>query len=87
MKLHLGCGKRNFGEDWIHIDASNYPHIVSHDVTKLPYDNNTVDIIYNCGLIQYFDDVEIFDVLYEWKRVLKKDGILRISNPEFQNYS
>ena len=84
MKLHLGCGKRNFGEDWIHIDASNYPHIVSHDVTKLPYDNNTVDIIYNCGLIQYFDDVEIFDVLYEWKRVLKKDGILRISNPDFK---
>jgi hypothetical protein len=24
MKLNIGCGKRNFGNDWIHIDGSNY---------------------------------------------------------------
>lgn len=24
IKLNIGCGKRNFGEDWIHIDGSNY---------------------------------------------------------------
>ena len=23
MKLHLGCSKRNFGPDWIHIDGSD----------------------------------------------------------------
>tara|TARA_Y100000591_G_C21854004_1_gene713678 strand:- start:6959 stop:7501 length:543 start_codon:yes stop_codon:yes gene_type:complete len=84
MKLHLGCGARYFGKDWIHIDASNYDYIESHNVVKLPYNDNSVDVIYNCGLIQYFDDYEIDSVLKEWCRVLKKDGILRISNPDMK---
>ena len=84
MKLHLGCGKRNFGKDWIHIDASKYDHIQSHDVTKLPYNDNTVDLIYNCGIIAYFNNEEIKPILQEWKRVLKKGGILRISTANFK---
>ena len=36
MKLNIGCGKRNFGESWIHIDGSNYKHIHSHDIVNLP---------------------------------------------------
>lgn len=30
MKLHLGCGKRDFGSDWVHIDdhsAAFKPHM------------------------------------------------------------
>ena len=38
MKLNLGCGKRNFGKDWIHIDGSNYEHIHSHDIENLPFE-------------------------------------------------
>jgi len=28
IKLHLGCGKKNFGKDWDHIDVNEeYDHI------------------------------------------------------------
>ena len=83
MKLHLGCGKRNFGDSWIHIDQADFDHIKYKDVTKLPYRNNTVEIIYCSHLIAYFDREEIIPVLNEWKRVLREDGILRIATPDF----
>ena len=27
MKINMGCGWRNFGAEWIHIDGGNYPHL------------------------------------------------------------
>ena len=27
IKINMGCGKRNFGPDWIHIDQSKFEHI------------------------------------------------------------
>lgn len=83
-KLHLGCGKRDFGEDWISIDGADYPHIKHKDVTKLPFKNNTIDEIYSSHLIAYFDRTEIVMILNEWKRVLKPDGVLRIATPDFE---
>ncbi len=83
MNLHLGCGKRNFGKDWIHIDRANYSHLDSHDITKLDYDDESVKLIYASHVIEYFDRDEIYDLLNEWYRVLKMDGILRLAVPDF----
>ena len=79
MKIHLGCGKRNFGTDWIHIDGSNYEHVQYHNITKLPFDDNTCDLIYASHVFEYFDRDEAVDILNEWKRVLKPGGILRLA--------
>ena len=35
IKLHLGCGWRNFGPEWIHIDGGDYEHLDYSDITKL----------------------------------------------------
>ena len=43
VKLHLGCGERDFGEDWVHIDGGDFPHLHSHDVTRLPFEDESVD--------------------------------------------
>lgn len=83
VKLHLGCGKRFFGGDWIHIDAERYPHVIYHDVTKLQFADNSVDLIYACHLLEYFDREEAVDVLREWYRVLKSGSILRLAVPDF----
>ena len=50
MKLHLGCGKRNFGDDWVHIDGSNYEHIQYHNITKFNFEDNSVEfnICFSC---------------------------------------
>ena len=84
IKLHLGCGKRDFGSDWIHIDGGDFPHLKYHNVTQLPFKDNTVDVIYASHLIAYFDREEIKTVLTEWKRALKSGGVLRLATPDFE---
>jgi predicted SAM-dependent methyltransferase len=83
-KLHLGCGDRNFGKEWVHIDARHFPHISSHNVKELPYSDESVDIIYTSHMLCYFDRIEVMEILLEWKRVLKPNGILRISITDFE---
>jgi len=84
MKLHLGCGKRNFGPDWVHIDGGDFSHLHSHDITKLPFENNSVDLIYSSHVLEYFDREEVTNVLKEWYRVLKIGGMLRVAVPDFK---
>lgn len=84
IKLNIGCGRRNFGEDWDHIDGSDYPHIKSHDIVNLPYDENSVDLIYASHVFEYFDRDEANDVLKNWKKVLKSGGTLRLAVPDFE---
>jgi len=83
VKLNLGCGKRDFGSDWIHIDGAEYPHLDSQNIESLDYRNKSVDLIYASHVIEYFDRREVLSVLKEWKRVLRIDGVLRIAVPDF----
>lgn len=87
IKLHIGCGKRNFGKSWVHIDGANYNHIDYHDITKLKFDNESVDLIYASHVLEYFDRDEAINLLLEWKRVLKTGAILRIAVPDFESMS
>jgi len=84
MKLHLGCGKR-FIPGYVHVDAIDYPHI-DHVATidNLSFIKEaTVDVIYNCHVLEHFKRRDVSRVLAEWYRVLKPDGTLRISVPDF----
>ena len=82
MKINLGCGKRNFGEDWIHIDGENYSHVDSNDIVNFNYSN--LDLIYASHVIEYFDRYEIIEILKKWKSKLKINGILRLAVPDFE---
>lgn len=84
MKLHLGCGKRHI-PGFIHIDAIDFPH-VDHiaAIDNLSFiSDDTVDLIYNCHVLEHFKRRDVEKVLCEWKRTLKPGGILRISVPDF----
>lgn len=86
MKLHLGCGKRHIlGDDWIHVDLANFPHIdYQHDIRTLPmFADNSIDLVYACHVLEYFDRQEAIEALREWRRVLRPDGVLRLSVPDF----
>jgi predicted SAM-dependent methyltransferase len=83
IKLHLGCGKRDFGTDWTHIDGGDFPHLYSHNITKLSFRDNEVDLIYSSHTLEYFNREEVIDILREWKRVLKVGGVLRLAVPDF----
>lgn len=85
MKLHLGCGKRSI-PGFVHIDAVDYPH-VDHVATidNLSFiGDGSVDLIYNCHVLEHFKRRDVGRVLNEWHRVLKPGGVLRISVPDFE---
>lgn len=86
MKIHLGCGKRDFGNDWIHIDKSEYSHVKYNDVINLPAEENSVDIIYASHMFEYFDRTEAVEVLEKWKFYLKPGGVIRLAVPNFEMY-
>lgn len=85
IKLHLGCGKR-YLKGFIHVDLADYKHIDFRcDVRKLTkFKDESVDLIYASHVIEYFDLEEVRIVLKEWRRVLKKGGILRLAVPDFK---
>lgn len=84
MKLHLGCGKR-YIPGFVHIDVVDYPHIdhVSSIDNLSFFKNESVDLIYNCHVLEHFKRRDVGNVLKEWWRVLKPGGMLRISVPDF----
>jgi predicted SAM-dependent methyltransferase len=85
MKLHLGCGKR-FIPGFVHIDVLPLEH-VDHvsSIDNLPFiADNSVDLIYNCHVLEHFKRKDTLRVLAEWFRVLKKGGILRTAVPDFE---
>jgi len=85
VKVNLGCGWRDFGGDWIHVDNGDYDHLdFKCDIKKLPFVDNYCDLIYSSHVIEYFDREEIKNVLEEWKRVLKPNGVLRLAVPNFE---
>ena len=84
MKINLGSGKR-FLKGYIHIDCQKYEHIqYISQIDDLSFlESESVDEIYSSHAFEYFDDVQAPIVLSEWRRVLKKEGKLRISVPNF----
>lgn len=86
-KLALGSSSRFYGDDWDHIDSGMFldqKHLIMNfDIFNLPYDSDSVDLIYASHLIAYFNIDEAAGLLKEWRRVLKPNGILRIATPDF----
>ncbi len=84
MKLHIGCGKKYLSE-YKHLDVIPYEHIdFECDARKLDViEDLSVSEIYACHILEHVERGEVLDVLREWNRVLKPDGIIRIAVPDF----
>jgi predicted SAM-dependent methyltransferase len=84
-KLHLGCGS-NYLEGWVNIDISfKVKTDLCQDLTKrLPYLDNSINFIFNEHFIEHIDFYDAIKFLKECYRVLKPNGILRISTPDLK---
>lgn len=87
MKIAVGCGSRNYGKDFLHIDGALHPHVHHYDIVNLPCEDNSADYIYACHVFEYFDPVEGAYVLKRWFDKLKPNGVLRIAVPNFEEMS
>lgn len=86
VKIHVGCGKRII-PGFRNYDKGDFPHLHGKDITKLPFNDDTVSLIYGSHVLEYFDRDEAKKVLTEWHRVLKQDGTLRLAVPDFAEMS
>jgi predicted SAM-dependent methyltransferase len=87
-KINMGCGWRNFGPSWIHIDSGDYGHLDYTSITDLSqFEDNSIDLIYSSHVIDYFDRERVVPLLEEWYRVLKPNGVLRVAVPNFEQIS
>jgi SAM-dependent methyltransferase len=85
-KLHLGCANKII-PGFVNVDARNLPgvDIPNCDVTKLTmFDNNSVDLIYACHVLEHIVRPKTFSTLLEWNRVLKPGGVLRVAVPDWE---
>lgn len=87
-KLHLGAGSSsNIG--WLTSDLS--PKILGKTIyldatKKLPFKNNSFEFIYCEHMIEHISFEQASGLLKECIRVLKKDGKIRISTPDLDQY-
>jgi predicted SAM-dependent methyltransferase len=86
INLHLGCGNINHPA-FINIDGFPAKHI--HYVTRIDklsqFPDDSVDLVYACHCLEHFSHRQLINILKEWRRVLKKGGILRVSVPDFNS--
>ncbi len=90
-KLNLGCGDRKM-HGFINVDLrkDTNPDYIA-DVTKIHEHFDEVDLIYACHVLEHFptkassfQPVTWSETLQSWYKTLKKDGVLRISVPDFR---
>ena len=85
LMLHIGCGDVHF-DGWVNIDIASSKADLLHDLrTPLPYEENSVDFIYNEHFIEHFAVTEGLQILSECFRVLRKGGILRIATIDLRH--
>jgi len=83
IKYNVGCGKRNFGPDWWHVDGGDFDHII-HENVSLPYEEeDAIDLLYSSHLIAYFDREQAKQLLSTWFEKIKPGGVLEIATPDF----
>lgn len=85
--LHIGCGEINSPE-FINLDARPMPHvhIVSKNIFQLGLiPDASLDMIYMSHVLEHVPRAQVLQVIKEMGRVLKADGLLRISVPDFDH--
>ncbi len=84
LYLNLGCGT-DIRENFVNIDINIFhPNVLNIDVRKLPFQDNTVDLILASDIIEHFSHREIDNIFIEWARTLKPKGLLIIRCPSLK---
>lgn len=84
MKLHIGPGN-TYIPGWINIDVfSNVKADIYSSALALPYERESFDLIYASHVLEHFSRYFTLSALGHWRDLLKPDGVLRLSVPNFE---
>ena len=83
IRLNLGCGQYKLA-GFTNIDqfAEVNPDVVD-DILNLPYQQNSVDEIYCGHVLEHFTLIEGLQALRYWHSLLKPNGIITVTVPNF----
>lgn len=82
LKLNLGSGRRNIGNDWVNVDKYQHPNVkVVYDLNFMPYPfkDESVDQIYMNHVLEHLENP--YEVMLECYRILKFGGTIEIIVP------
>jgi predicted SAM-dependent methyltransferase len=84
MKLHLGCGNKII-PNFINIDIlpSSSDVMTDNVATLQKINDETVELIYACHVLEHFGRHEYLNVLRCWHKKLKSGGKIMIAVPDF----
>lgn len=82
LKLNLGCGPHAI-PGWTNYDAQALPGVIAHDLRqRLPHPDKSAHYIISEHFIEHLTKQEQVAFLKECRRVLRPDGVMRISCPD-----
>ena len=85
MHLHLGSGsKRLPGLFNIDSNAQCNPDLVATIDDLSAFEDNTVESIYACHVLEHAHRGAVQGILEEWHRALRPGGVLRVAVPDFE---
>lgn len=84
MRLNMACGDEKFpGFVNIDINPAMKPDLVANIATTLPFKKESIDVVTMFHVIEHIREAEHRNVLAEIYRILKPNGLLLVSYPEF----
>jgi len=85
--LNIGCGNKPF-KGFVNVDNLDIPEI-QHPMTDArdlsAINDESVDYIYACHVLEHMPRGDTLGALIEWNRVLKTGGVIRISVPDWDS--
>jgi SAM-dependent methyltransferase len=77
---NLGCGNKKW-DGWINVDLHSDIADIKCDLRKLDIASDSADAVAAIHVLEHFYEWEVFDVLTEWKRILKPNGKMILELP------
>lgn len=85
IKIHASCGK-NYADGWINTDiGSHKKDLYWNLLEQSSFENDSCDFIFCEHVIEHFPFNEGIEIFKEFKRILKKGGVARISTLDLCN--
>ena len=83
-RVHLGCGP-NVLEGWANLDIGGGSGVTHFDLTsRLPFSDASVNRVFTEHFIEHIPRKRGLSVLRECARILKPNGVLRLSTPDLR---
>ncbi len=82
IKLNIGCGRKHLN-GWLNADI-NYGEVYLNATKKLPFRDDSVNFIFSEFFIQVVSAEAGLNFIQECFRVLKPEGVLRLSTLDLQ---